>query len=198
MHRAVLLTADRYPPGALITPRQSGAVPARICRLSGLLATDRCPGMTEWFAPAAAPARRCDWHAADGIRLPAEYARWTDGQMGRPAETRSEATGEGGLRDDAPAHLPNRPSAHPPVRVPAESFRIVTPEEGDRYEVPPGVQPRYATIALRAGGGTGHAIRWTVDGHGVPGERWALRPGAHVVRAEAGPGERAEVRIDVE
>ncbi len=180
LHRAVLLTAERYPPGALLAPREAGAVPARICRLSGLLATDRCPGMTEWFAPGEVPARHCDWHEGGGIRLPVEYAEWA-----QPSVRLS-------------AHPPDRLSARPPVRPATEPFRIVSPEDGDRYEVPPGVQPRYATVALRAGGGTGGVIRWTVDGKSVSGERWALHPGAHVVRAEAGPGERAEVRIRVE
>lgn len=75
---------------------------------------------------------------------------------------------------------------------------IVAPQEGDRYQVPPGVEHRYATIALRAGGGLGRAVRWFVDDTALTGDRWALHAGAHIVRAEAGPGEQAEVRIEVE
>ena len=88
-------------------------------------------------------------------------------------------------------------SRNGPVRVAADPFRIVAPQEGDRYEVPPGVRARYATLGLRAGGGLGRAVRWFVDGNALEGDRWALRPGLHVLRAESG-GERAEVRIEVQ
>jgi penicillin-binding protein 1C len=188
LHRAVLLTANHYPPGALPAPRDAGAVPARICRLSGLLATDRCPGMTEWFPPDRVPTRRCDWHEAAGLSLPAEYAGWASRQgQGGPGEP------WGGEAASIAAALTNTR-----VRAPTEPFRIVAPQEGDRYEVPPGVEHRYATIALRAGGGLGRAVRWFVDDTALTGDRWALHAGAHIVRAEAGPGEQAEVRIEVE
>jgi penicillin-binding protein 1C len=188
LHRAVLLTANRYPPGALPAPRDAGAVPARICRLSGLLATDRCPGMAEWFPPDQVPTRRCDWHEAAGLSLPAEYAGWAGRQgQGGPGEP------WGGETASIAAALTDTR-----VRAPTEPFRIVAPQEGDRYEVPPGVEHRYATIALRAGGGLGRAVRWFVDDTALTGDRWALHAGAHIVRAEAGPGEQAEVRIEVE
>ena len=58
------------------------------------------------------------------------------------------------------------------------------------------MDPRYATLALRAAGGSG-AVRWFVDGQPVAGERWALAPGRHAIRAETARGERDEVRIDV-
>ena len=80
----------------------------------------------------------------------------------------------------------------------AESFRIISPRDGDRYQVPPGVDPRYATIALRAGGSGTGAVRWFVDGRAVPPGRWTLRPGVHVVRALAGSGTRDTARIEVE
>jgi len=186
LHRAVLLTANRYAPGALPAPRDVGLVPVRVCRLSGLLATDRCPGTVEWFAPGSAPTEPCDWHESGGVRLPAEYAEWANQQAitdapPRPADGVALASSSGR-----------------PMRRSADPFRIVAPQEGDRYEVPPGVQARYATIALRAGGGLGRAVRWFVDGHALEGDRWALRAGPHLVRAESGSGERAEVRIEVE
>ena len=196
LHRAVLLTADRYPPGALPAPRETGAVPARICRLSGLLATDRCPAMTEWFPPGRVPARTCDWHEAGGVRLPAEYAAWADAHAPIGAdepgdEARSPvATGSPGR--------PVQPSSEQPAGRSPEPFRIVSPEDGDQYEVPPGVRSRYATVALRAGGGTGGPVRWSVDGQPVAGGRWPLRPGSHVVRAEGAAGEHAVVRIAVD
>ena len=184
LHRAVLLTANRYSPGTLPAPRDVGLVPARICRLSGLLATDRCPGTTEWFQPGSAPTQPCNWHEKAGVRLPAEYAEWADQQagMGQPP------AGEG-----VAGPMVSRNGS---ARTAADPLRIVAPQEGDRYEVPPGVQARYATIGLRAGGGLGRAVRWFVDGNALEGDRWALRPGPHVVRAES-RGERAEVRIEV-
>ena len=47
--------------------------------------------------------------------------------------------------------------AYPTAAPPAAGFRIVSPLEGDRYQVPPGVEARYATIALRAAGAPGDA-----------------------------------------
>lgn len=183
LHRAVLLTADRYPPGVLPTPGEAGTVPVRICRLSGLLATDRCPGMIEWVQPDQAPTRSCDWHAGDGVRLPPEYAEWAGQEAARMSATEAGA-----------------PATPPPARPSraVEPFRIISPRDGDRYQVPPGVDPRYATIALRAGGSGTGAVRWFVDGRAVPAGRWTLRPGVHVVRALAGSGTRDTARIEVE
>jgi hypothetical protein len=51
----------------------------------------------------------------------------------------------------------------------------------------PGVDPRYATVGLRAVGAPRLApVRWRVDGIAVPGNRLALVPGKHRVRAVAG------------
>ncbi len=177
LHRAVLVTAERYPPGVLPSPRERGAIPVTICRVSGQLAGEHCPTMTEWVQPGRAPTHRCDWHAPEGLRLPAEYAEWA-GQM-----------------PEAPAPVARLASAGAESDS-AGRFRIVTPRDGDRYDVPPGVDPRYATLALRAGGAGVTEVRWFVDGRTVRSARWALVSGAHVVRAEAG-GARDEVRIEV-
>jgi hypothetical protein len=76
-------------------------------------------------------------------------------------------------------------------------LRILSPREGDRYRVPPGVDPRYATVALRAvGGDAAHPIRWSVDGRRLERPRWALALGPHVVRAERA-GEHQEVTVEV-
>ncbi|PYO66503.1 MAG: penicillin-binding protein 1C [Gemmatimonadetes bacterium] len=76
LHRAVLLTARRYPPGDLPEPAPAGLVAARVCRLSGLLATPDCPALDEWFLPGTAPTRTCDWHQGGRIAWPAEYIEW--------------------------------------------------------------------------------------------------------------------------
>jgi membrane carboxypeptidase/penicillin-binding protein PbpC len=78
-------------------------------------------------------------------------------------------------------------------------FRILSPQEGDVYRVPAGVDPRYATVALRAAGGAaGRGVRWTVDGRPQRSARWALERGDHRIRAVDRGGEAAEVRVTVE
>ncbi len=180
LHRAVLLTARRYAPGDLPEPASAGLVSARVCRLSGLLATPDCPGMDEWFLPGTEPTRACDWHQGARVAWPVEYAEWatTVGQ----SDSRTV-----GLT------APNGPTVRPSDRP---TFHILSPQSGDRYALPVGVDPRYATLALRAAGGSG-AVRWFVDGRPVAGERWPLAPGRHAIRAETARGERDEVRIDV-
>jgi membrane carboxypeptidase/penicillin-binding protein PbpC len=74
------------------------------------------------------------------------------------------------------------------------ALRIVSPRDGDRYRVPPGVPSRYATLPLRANAAT--PVRWYVDGSEVHGARWVLRPGSHRVEARTA-GARDSVRIDV-
>lgn len=179
LHRAVLLTARRYPPGALTEPAAADLVAARVCRLSGLLATPDCPGMDEWFLPGTEPTRACDWHQGGRIAWPAEYAEWGAGQSDGPTVGLIMPNGQ-------TVRLSDRPT-----------FRILSPQDGDRYSLPVGVDPRYATLALRAAGGSGVGVRWFVDGRPFAGERWPLTPGRHAIRAETTGGERDEVRIDV-
>jgi penicillin-binding protein 1C len=194
LHRAVLATAARHAPGVLAAPEGAGAVAVRICRLSGLRATARCPSAVEWFAPGTAPAATCDWHEAEGVRLPAEFAEWAQEQGGLPAATVS-----------VPA--PSVAGSSPPAGTDSWSvsapesgrFRILSPQEGDVYRVPAGVDPRYATVALRAAGGAaGRGVRWTVDGRPQRSARWALERGDHRIRAVDRGGEAAEVRVTVE
>jgi penicillin-binding protein 1C len=175
LHRAALLVAQRYPPGVLPSPAQGGAVPVRICRLSGLLAGPDCPPMTEWFVPGTGPTRPCDWHRDGRVELPGEYAEWAGGAQGASPATAAVATSE-----------PDR-------------FRIVSPQDGDRYTIPVGGDPRYATIALRAAGGesNGSRVHWLVDGREWHEARWRLVPGRHTVRAVNARGESDMVTIDV-
>jgi len=78
------------------------------------------------------------------------------------------------------------------------AFRITSPQDGDRYGVPVGVDGRYATLALRAAGGASDlGVRWFVDGRETRESRWQLTPGTHIIRAETPRGERDEVRIEV-
>jgi penicillin-binding protein 1C len=171
LYRAVLATASRYAPGALPTPEEAGLVPVRVCRLSGLRATSGCVSTVEWFIPGTEPARADDWERGGRVALPDEYAEWAAGERGRLGAMAS-------LGGDEP-------------------FRILAPRDGDRYEVPVGVDARYATVALHAAGGDGR-VRWFVDGRELPRERWQLMPGPHTIRALAPSGAWDEVRVVVE
>ena len=180
LHRAVLVTAHRYPPGVLPEPARAGAVPAAVCRLSGLRPGPMCPVTPEWFVPGSAPTDGCTWHDGEGgVHLPAAYAEWV---------AQSELPQTGRL---VPRVQPR--SATEP------GFHIVSPREGDVYRLSPGVDPRYATVALRAAGGRDAAgVRWSVDDVPHAGGRWTLRPGRHRVRALSTAGDSAEVAVRVE
>ncbi len=169
LHRATLLTAQRHPPGVLPTPEQLGARPVDVCRLSGMRAGAHCPVSSEWFLPGTAPADTCDWHTTGGLVLPARYADWA--QQARVVGV----TGE-------------RAPARAGADTAAARFHITSPAAGDVYRFVPGVDPRYATIGLRAVGAPGAArVRWWVDGRAVQGSRLPLVAGRHRVRAGAGP-----------
>ncbi len=194
LHRAVMLTAQHYAPGALPSPGSVGAMAVKICRLSGLRATPECSGMVEWFVPGTEPAHACDWHRGGNIRLPGQYAEWAEQTGFQSAAAR---TGQFEARVDSVA--PGAADAGLSARASDdhEAFRIVSPQDGDKYRIPPGVESRYATIALRAAGGAG-AIRWWIDGRPALTTRWQIVPGAHTIRAVTTHGDSDEVRIAVE
>jgi penicillin-binding protein len=77
-------------------------------------------------------------------------------------------------------------------------FRITSPLDGDRYSIPAGVESRYASIALRAGGPGADDVRWSIDGKPSTRDRWALVPGAHEIRAVSARGDTAHVRVMVD
>lgn len=228
LHRATLVTARRYRPGVLPTPASAGARPVEICRLSGLRAVPGCPHMTEWFAPGTEPTESCNWHRADGsVVLPREYASWlerrerddaaadgtllaanrvsiargdesassaSDGES-RPPHLDHSSTVAGAGDDGAAAMAATKASGDEQ----GAGFRIVSPRDGDRYRVPPGVDSHYSTIALRAAGARDPAsIHWSVDGSTYRRSRLQLTPGEHVIRATTPRGDSAAVRIVVE
>ena len=177
----MLATARRYPAGSLPDPGASGALSATVCRLSGLRPGPAGPLTREWFAPNRVPSDTCGWHdGRGGVELPAEYAEWAE-RSEIPPPTRAAPAGES-------------------VRGPFPGFRIRAPREGDVYRLSPGVEARYATVALRAVGARGgdDRIRWTVDDRPHPPGRWSLRPGLHRFRAVTMSGDSAEVTVRVE
>jgi penicillin-binding protein 1C len=183
LHRAVLDVAKLYPPGALPSPASAGAVRVLVCRLSGMRATRSCPGVEEWVLAGTAPAHPCTWHTPDGgVRWPAEYAEWVaQRSLPEPGAAPRDGVGAGEL-------------------AAADSgFRIVSPLDGDRYAVPPGVDPHYATIALRAvGAPRDQPVRWYVDGRRWTASRWRIRTGTHAIRAVGASGRAAEVKVEVD
>ncbi len=188
LHRAMLVTARRYDPGDLASPAQLGATKVRICALSGLRAIEGCADLDEWFLAHTAPDKPCDWHQGGrvGVLWPAEYVEWAE-QNGRsePAanETAASAAAAGGAGGAGGA---------------GAQFQIVSPRSGDRYEIPPGIDRRYATVALRvASTPADGAVRWFVDGRQIHTYRYVLVPGAHVVRAVAASGATDEASFEV-
>ncbi len=191
LHRAVMLTAQRYAAGVLPTPVDAGLVASDVCRLSGMRATPHCPAISEWFVPGTEPRELDTWMTGSRVTLPPEYAEWAGqedevylGAVDAEATAVVAAAGSMAAIDTA--------------RGPAASrgFRIVAPLDGDVYRVPPGVPDSYATIPLLAAGGDG-PVRWFVDGVSHEGTRWRLARGVHVIRAESRTG-TTEIRIRVE
>jgi penicillin-binding protein 1C len=183
---AMLLAANRMPAGDLVRPEAVGAMAVDICAVSGMLAGPACPRITEWFAPGSVPRAECDWHHDGVLTLPALYAEW--------AAQAAQASGE------RPAAAVQRAAAIEP-----RGFRIVSPKNGDRFSIPPGVPSRYATVALlTAGAPAGEPVAWYVDGRATANARLTLQPGSHVIRAVAGGSARGaagphdEVRVEVE
>ena len=189
LHRAVMAAARYIPPGAFTTPAEAGAVSIPVCRLSGLRATSDCAHLTEWFARGTAPTRSDDWEQNGRVTLPAEYADWSR-QALAPAVDLALTARRG-----------THALAHPSDSIAdntATRFRILSPRDGDRYAIPAGIDPRYATIALRAAGSRVSTIQWTIDGRPQPNTRWSLAAGTHVVRATTATGDTAEAHIVVE
>ena len=183
LHRAALLVAQRVPPGAFATPAEVGVVAVRICRVSGMLAGPECPPATEWFVPGTEPTEPCDWHRGGRVVLPVEYADW--------------AVQQTQLGASAPGHGPGvgLPDTIDPGAVPRR-FRITSPQDGDRYSIPVGTDPRYATVALRSVGGSG--VSWYVDGHPWRSDRWPIVHGHHTIRAVDAHGNADQVSVVVE
>lgn len=208
LHRAVAITAARYAPGVLPAPDAVGLEAVDVCAVSGLLPTRDCPGTREWFVPGTAPTVADTWVRGGRVRLPERFASWvTQGDLRYDARAHAAAESEP-LFDTRDARVGASASASEGARASAgvgslarddvpRGFRIVSPADGDVYRMPPGVPGDYATVALRAAGDAG-AVRWFVDGQPWMQSRWALRAGAHTIRAVAGNGAVAEVRIRVE
>ena len=174
LQRAMLLVGQRRDPGELVAPSRAGLHPVTVCRASGLLPGPDCPTLVEYFIAGTAPLASCDWHRDGGLFLPVAFAEW-------------QARTVGPARPPGPVAVSSGTS---------RGFAITSPESGDRYRIPPGVAPQYASIGLRAAGAA-EPVRWYVDGHAVPEGLWPLQPGEHIALAVSG-GVRDSVTFSVE
>jgi penicillin-binding protein 1C len=200
LHRAVMAVARRVPPGSLTTPAEAGAVSLPVCRLSGLRATSECAQLTEWFVRGTEPTRDDDWERGGLVMLPDEYAGWSrqglrtaGDEVGRAFAAATARTGVTGASAASSAER-----APVPTRAVAAGFRMVSPLDGDRYSIPTGVEARYASIALRAGGAGAEQVRWSIDGKPYERDRWALMVGTHEIRAVSARGDTARATVTVE
>ena len=153
--------------------------------------TTRPPGPPEtgaWPAPGGA-ARGSPLGGGVGVGEPAP-------RPGGPPRDQYALAALGRLHPAAAAHTDRAHEGAAGERA-AGPFRILSPLDGDRYQVPPGVDARYATIALRAAGASPGDVRWFVDGRRAEGTRWPLAAGAHTIRAVSTHGDTAAVRIEV-
>jgi penicillin-binding protein 1C len=181
LYRIALETAKRYEPGWLPTPQAIGAEPVQVCALSGLRATPGCASLVEWFLPGTAPTRTDDWQVDGRTTYPPEYAEW----LAMTGSRHAIADLDGATEDDVTPEAGRSGRPH-----------IVTPLDGDRYTLPPGVEPRYATIPLAASPATG--VTWRIDGEPFAGGRWAPEPGTHVIAAAWPDGRADSVVVIVE
>jgi membrane carboxypeptidase/penicillin-binding protein PbpC len=131
------------------------------------------------------PTATDDWERDGRVVLPDEYAEWSQQQGGSSMHVATFASSASAAHTRSDS-----------VRVPR--FRILSPQDGDKYAVPTGVESRYATISLRAVGPGAADVRWLVDGAPYEGERWPLAAGTHVFKAVTARGDSAEARIAVE
>lgn len=84
------------------------------------------------------------------------------------------------------------------LRLVTATGLAVASDPGGELQVPPGADPCYATVALRAAGPGTPAARWYMDGAPFMGARWMLVPGIHRIGALGPGGQRAEISVTVE
>jgi hypothetical protein len=131
------------------------------------------------------------------------WAGGAGGGYGTPSPPGAEAllAGGGGVGADGgvgPGGGGGVGAGHAQTAARAIDYRIVSPRDGDIYELPPGVPAGYATIPLIAPAGPdGRPPRWFIAGRASNGGRWAPVPGSHVIRAEWGPDRSDSVTIVV-
>jgi penicillin-binding protein 1C len=184
--RAVMMAALEIRNGRLPSPDDPPIVDPdpslqtfRICALTGLAATERCPASAD--EELADPPRSCDWHhVEDGetiVEWPPAYQSWARG-AGLMEERTSIAIG---VDETAPGHDGRDRTAS---RVAA--FAIASPPTGATYLIDPTLRREFQTLALRVAlSGPPREIHWSVNDRRFAVSRsdqtvdWPLEPGAH-------------------
>ncbi|MBI2214987.1 MAG: penicillin-binding protein 1C [Acidobacteria bacterium] len=202
--RAVMLSALESVAGRLpdesdppIVARPASLVRSDICSLSGLIATERCPGSRLEWLPPGEPGRQCYWHhVEDGetiVEWPPEYLAWA-------RATRVDAPRRGAANSTVAVS-----SVHELPRSRARSrgaLVITNPPHGATYLIEPTLRPEFQSLSLRvAHGGEPREIDWSVDGAPLGKVRsdrslsWPLRPGEHRFVASDGKVRREAVIV---
>jgi len=202
--RAVLLAALESVAGRLpdesdppIARRPADLVRTDICALSGLLATERCPGSRLEWLPPGEPSQSCFWHhTEDGesiVEWPPEYLAWA-----RAAHLDSRhpepSVEPGALASTTPSPRPRR-AAH-------DGFQITNPPHGATYLIDPTLRAEFQALSLRVShGGDPREVTWSVDGESLGKVRsdrplsWPLRPGEHRFSVSDGRQRRDSVIV---
>ncbi len=172
-------------PAALVDERRFDH--ARVCPLSGLLATDACPAIDEVFLPGTAPATTCTVHRShgqDGAHVDPGCA------AGERPVSLSGALGAWAAREGrcqtSGADPAARASATTTSATGARGF--LTPRDGDVYALERGLpaDDDGQAISLRC---TPDVVRVVVDGvDHVPGGWLSLGRGAHTLQAVGSDG----------
>ncbi len=202
--RAVMLAALEIRNGNLPTEGTDATLETtvglrniRICSLTGLTATDRCPA-TASEALVEEPAS-CDWHHVENGRTivvwPPEYQVWA---RENGLEERS------GVRvADHAAELSRAGETTTPRAPRTPEFGIASPPSGATYLIDPTLRREFQTLPLRVAlSGPLREVTWSVNGRTLGTTRsdltmdWPLEPGNHLFVATDGE-RRAEARIVV-
>jgi penicillin-binding protein 1C len=131
---------------------------ARICPLSGQLATSSCPGaLDEVFLPGTTPKDTCGMHRHVGDRfvlaMDAEYEPWAAREGLRVLSA----------RDFARAATPQLSTAA--TLRGSDGPKLLSPADGDEYALDPGIPERDQTIPLRViASSRGGALDVRIDG----------------------------------
>ena len=146
--RVMLLAMEGIRPEPLL-PEGGGLFQrARICPLSGELATDACPGaILEKFLPGTVPGRPCSFHLPDGtLSLPPQFEAWA----------RAEGYGVSSGRWD-PADNGRRAARPPGQGESPRRARFLIPLEGDEFLMDARLPAESQTVSIRVSPPSGAA-----------------------------------------
>jgi penicillin-binding protein 1C len=151
-------------------PGPRGVKTVRVCSVSGMLATDRCPNTVAEYVPHGFEGEPCDWHGVGAPAYPQEYLLWAE-QYGYRLAYQKDA-----------------------------ELAIVTPVDGAVFYRDPGAPVSSQQVRfLLTGSGRAELLigdRPAFEGELPASVFWPLERGAHVVRLRAAEREISQ-RIEV-